>query len=240
MNFSRKVRFVPGGHVTKPPTSLTYTSVVSRESVCIAFLLAALNGLDILAGDVGNAYLNAPCNEKIFTVCGPEFGPDHVGKVAVIVRSLYGLKSSGAAWRSHMAQTMRDIGFRMCLADNDVWMRKALRPDNSAYYEYILIYTDDILILSLTPRDIMSMISNRYLVKPDSIKPLSTYLGNETGIYPTKSGGKWFLSANTYVKNALANLDLWAEENNVSIKRYSKSPFPDKYQPGLDLSPLLN
>ena len=47
MDFSRKARFVAGGHVTAPPTSLTYASVVSRESVRIAFLLAALNDLDI-------------------------------------------------------------------------------------------------------------------------------------------------------------------------------------------------
>ena len=59
MDFTRKARFVAGGHVTDPPTTLTYASVVSRESVRIAFLIAALNNLDILANDVGNAYLNA-------------------------------------------------------------------------------------------------------------------------------------------------------------------------------------
>lgn len=36
MNFTRKARFVAGGHVTDPPTTQTYASVVSRESVRIA------------------------------------------------------------------------------------------------------------------------------------------------------------------------------------------------------------
>ena len=50
--FRRKARYVAGGHTTEIPASLTYASVVSRDSVCIALKLAALNGLDILACDI--------------------------------------------------------------------------------------------------------------------------------------------------------------------------------------------
>ncbi|KAL7524483.1 hypothetical protein ACHAWF_000969 [Thalassiosira exigua] len=42
-------------------TTLTYSSVVSRDSVRIALLAVALNDLDIFACDIGNTYLNAPC-----------------------------------------------------------------------------------------------------------------------------------------------------------------------------------
>ena len=66
MDLTRKARFVAGGHLTDPPTAMTFASVVSRESVQIAFLLAALNGMDMLTGDIGNAYLNTPTQEKIF------------------------------------------------------------------------------------------------------------------------------------------------------------------------------
>jgi hypothetical protein len=75
MDFTQKARFVAGGHMTNPPTSITYSSVVSRDSVRIAFLLAALNDVDLLATDIGNAYLNAPAREKVYTTAGPEFGP---------------------------------------------------------------------------------------------------------------------------------------------------------------------
>ena len=64
-NLARKARFVAGGHQTDPPKDTTYSSVVSRDSVRIAFLAAALNDLDILAADVQNAYLNAPTKEKL-------------------------------------------------------------------------------------------------------------------------------------------------------------------------------
>jgi hypothetical protein len=47
MDFTRKARFVAGGHVMDPPSTQTYASVVARDSVRIAFLMAALNDLDI-------------------------------------------------------------------------------------------------------------------------------------------------------------------------------------------------
>ena len=78
------------------PAQSTYASVVSRDSVRIGFLIAALNDLDILAGDIGNAYLNAPCKEKVHVTIVDDllFGPEHRNKTAVIVRALYGLKSA--------------------------------------------------------------------------------------------------------------------------------------------------
>ena len=74
MDFTRKARLVAGGHVTDTPSSLTYSSVVSRESVHIAFLLTALNDLDVIMSDVGNVYLHAKTNEKVYSVAGQEFG----------------------------------------------------------------------------------------------------------------------------------------------------------------------
>ena len=58
-NFRRKARMVAGGHKTSTPTTLTYSSVVSRDSVRIAFTIAALNGLKVLTCDIQNAYLTA-------------------------------------------------------------------------------------------------------------------------------------------------------------------------------------
>ena len=42
-NFRRKGRLVADGHKTTTPSSVTYSSVVSLESVRICLLLAALN-----------------------------------------------------------------------------------------------------------------------------------------------------------------------------------------------------
>lgn len=117
MQFIRPHRFLV-------PASMTYASVVSRDTVRIALTLAALNDCEVLCADVQNAYLNAPPKEKVWIVAGPEFGV-HEGKTVVIVRALYGLKGAGAAWATAVRQMMQDMGFRSCLADRDLWMRLA-------------------------------------------------------------------------------------------------------------------
>ena len=91
--------------MTEAPPTITYASVVSRETVRLALTIAALNDLEVKVGDVLNAYITAPITKKVYTILGPEFGPDS-GKTAIIVRALYGLKSAGAAFCAHLASFM--------------------------------------------------------------------------------------------------------------------------------------
>ena len=60
-----EARFVAGGHVTDPPYTITYTSVVLRETVRIDFTLAYLNDLPVKLTDIKNAYITTPVTEKI-------------------------------------------------------------------------------------------------------------------------------------------------------------------------------
>ena len=84
MDFTRKMRWVLDGHKTPDPIGSTFAGVVSGESVRIAFIYAALNDLEVLAADIRNAYLQAPSSQKDYVVCGPEFGIENIGKVALI------------------------------------------------------------------------------------------------------------------------------------------------------------
>jgi hypothetical protein len=93
-------------------------------------MLAALNDLQVKAGDVLNAYITAPVKEKVWTILGPEFGND-TGKGAIIVRALYGLKNVGAAFCAHLASFMHQTGYTSCKADPDLWFKTEIRPDNS-------------------------------------------------------------------------------------------------------------
>jgi hypothetical protein len=128
MDFTQKARFVTGRHTTTAPSSMTYSSVVLRDSVWLAFLIAALNDIDIMSCDLENAYLNTPCQEKIWFEGGIECVEDQ-GKVCVVVRSLYGLKSARAAFRSSLAQILRDVGYDSTKADPDIWIRKAVKDN---------------------------------------------------------------------------------------------------------------
>ena len=116
MDFTRKARFFEGGHPTDAPSAITYSSVVSRDSVRLAFMIAALNSLDIMSCDTENSYRNATNREHIWFEGGIEYGEDK-GKVLVVVRSLYGLKSSGLAWRAALAEELVQLGFKSTRAD---------------------------------------------------------------------------------------------------------------------------
>ena len=94
MDFTRKARWVEDSHRTVDPLGTNYADVVSRNSVRIVFTLAAMNGLDICATDIQNAYIQAPTSEKHYVICGTEFG-EHQGKKALIRRALHGGKSIG-------------------------------------------------------------------------------------------------------------------------------------------------
>ncbi len=80
--------------MTDPPVDSVYSSVVTRDSVRVMFLIAALNDLDILGADVQNAHINVKTSKKVYFIAGPKFGSNQ-GRPCIIVRALYGLKSSG-------------------------------------------------------------------------------------------------------------------------------------------------
>eukprot|EP00957_Ditylum_brightwellii_P153339 11670140-Ditylum_brightwellii.AAC.1 len=136
MDFTRKARFVAGGHMTEPPSSLAYLSVVSRET------------------------------EKVYFTAGTEFGAKK-GQYVVVIRALYGLEISGAAWRAFLVQTMHDLGFKSCNADPDLWIKPGVKNDGTKYWEYVLIYVDDTLCMSHTPGVVMGCISKLYRLKED-------------------------------------------------------------------------
>ena len=67
-NFRRKARYCADGHKTKSSAALTYSTVVSRDSVRIILTIAAMNGLEVIGDDIQNAFLTAPCKEKIWLI----------------------------------------------------------------------------------------------------------------------------------------------------------------------------
>ena len=241
-DFTRKARLVAGGHMTDPPSSITYASVVTRESVRLAFLIAALNDLEVEAADISGAYLNAPCREKISVTCGLEFGI-YAGRTAIVERALYGLKSSGAAWRSHCADVIRGMGFQMCRADNDVWLRRARKPDGTEYYEYLLVYTDDLLAISMNPSAILAGINSHFILKEGSIGPPKQYLGAAVRTHTFDNGDTaWSMGSQQYVKEAVRNIENWMLQRNCKLKPSSraKTVLPVTYRPELDTTELCN
>ena len=87
-----------GNFTASIPQEECFASVVSTEAVCLGFVLAQIQGLQCIAGDVGNALLTAFTHETIYVQAGPEFG-NLEGRIMVMKKAVYGTKI--AALRFH-------------------------------------------------------------------------------------------------------------------------------------------
>jgi hypothetical protein len=221
--------------MTETPSSLTYSSVVSRDSVRIALLIAALNDLNVMACDIQNAYLTAPCREKICTIAGPEFGSE-AGTTMIIVRALYGLKSSGAAFRSFLAETLNDIGFKPSLADPDVWMQPAMKANGFKYWELILCYVDDLLCIHEDPTIALKQIQNsNFKLKDDKIEEPASYLGADLSKIDNKNGKPcWAISSDSYCAAFVTNTETILKAKGVRLPSKCVTPLQNGYKPELD------
>jgi len=239
MDFTRKARFVAGGHTTETPASLTYSSVVSRDSVRLLMMTAALHDVDLLSVDIGNAYLNAKCRERIWTIAGPEFD-EWVGLVLIVDRALYGLKSSGAAWRSMLRESILDMGFTDTTADHDVYRRRT-RKGNYDYYELICVYVDDIIVVSHRAMSIMRELGQLYRFKEEP-KPPEMYLGANVEKVSEDGHFYWQMDAVKYIKSIVERIEMSLKEKGLKLhgKKQSMTPLPVDYHPELESSALLN
>jgi hypothetical protein len=65
--------------------------------------------------------------------------------------------------------SLSSLGFTSCLADPDVWFRGAVKPYGTQYYEYLLAYVDDMLMISHEPQVTMNALSQLYRMKEGSV-----------------------------------------------------------------------
>ena len=206
---------------------------MSRDSVRIALTIAALNDLKIMACDIQNAYLTADCREKIWTRAGPEFGSE-AGTIFIVKKALYGLKSTGAAFRAILAETLYDLGYVPTKADPDVWLRPAVTVDDFEYYEMVLCYVDDILLLSENPKATLAGLQGTFKLKDNKIEEPDMYLGGQLGKMQV-----WTVLAEKYVSASVKNVEEALAKKGQRLPSKLYSPLPDKYRPELDTSAEL-
>ena len=95
----------------------------------------------------------------------------------IVKMALYGLKSSGTSFRSKLAAVLHDLSYLSLKADPDVWIRPAVRPDGSEYYEMALCYVDDVLVIAAEPMKTMDGIRAVFKLKGDKAEKPDMYLG---------------------------------------------------------------
>ncbi len=246
----RKCRLVLGGHRTPDvPPEETYSGVIAMETVRTAFVLGAINNLDVCAADISTAFLHGKTREKVYIIAGPEFGKD-AGKRLIVDRSCYGLKSSPARFHERLSQRLREMGFRPSKADFDLWMRS-----KGDHYEYLATYVDDLLVFSREPLKIIEEVKKDFLLteagKPEyyqggdfhttkEIDGIEEANDDDTAPHLSskwlKEGVKTAFSARTYISQCMSKLETMMNKT-FSTKN---SPMSDLYHPETDDSPLLN
>ncbi|GFH48994.1 gag-pol polyprotein [Chaetoceros tenuissimus] len=123
-----------------------------------------------------------PTKEKCFIKCGPEFGDRH-GCITLIVKALYGLRTSAEHFHSLLADFLRGLGFTPSKFDRDVWLCRRIGGKKSDLdvqndgYDYICTHVNNFKIVAQKPEHLLKKIQEYFLVKEHG--PLKYYLGND-------------------------------------------------------------
>ena len=107
----------------------------SLRNLKLVIFLGKLNNLELWGADIGNAYLEAPTEEKLYIVAGPEF-EDWEGYILTFSKALYWLKSSGKRWAETLHDILKHMNFIPSRADQCIWLKKNNKLN---LYEYIVV-----------------------------------------------------------------------------------------------------
>ena len=146
----------------------------------LVIFLGKLNNLELWGADIGNAYLEAPTEEKLYIVAGPEF-EDWEVYILTFSKALYGLKSSGIRWAETLHDILRDMNFTPSRADQCIWLKWNKKLN---MYEYIAVYVDYLCIAAQDPKEIIHILKLKDHHKVQGDGPLTYHLGDDYFQYP--------------------------------------------------------
>ncbi|KAL7425958.1 hypothetical protein ACHAXH_000388 [Discostella pseudostelligera] len=130
-----------------------------------------------MCADIGNAYPQAPSSEKHYIICGPKFGMENKGCIALIWRALYVGMTGIDLWHHLCHCCMSQLGFTLLCANPDVWFWVSKQTSGEEYYEYALLYIDDVLCVSERAEEVLCQeIGQQFVLKEESIGKLTQYL----------------------------------------------------------------
>ena len=105
--------------------------------------------------------------------------------------------------------------------------------DAGGHWEYIAVYSDDLLVFSKDPVKILRGLETLYPLK--GVGKPEFYLGGDVNMTKTARGISHTFSARTYIKNVCDKIEKMFE---TTLKNYG-SPLEGGYHPELDKSSLL-
>ena len=118
-------------------------------------------------------------------------------------------------------------------------MRPATKSNGSEYYEYVLLYTDDALVISENGEQVLRDELGKYFdLKEGSIGPPKIYLGGHMRKLNIENGNEaWSFSSTQYVRAAVENVEKYLSTRERKLPARAYTPIRTCYQPELDVSP---
>ena len=115
-----------------------------------------------------------------------------------------------------------------------------MKPDSEEYYKYVLVYVDDIMVISHAPENVMKQIQERFEFKNNVWTDPDTYLG--TKIEKKELNGKrvWTMTSREYIKASLVEIENKLERTGQRLPTKAYTPMTSNYSPELDGSPELD
>jgi hypothetical protein len=147
----------------------------------------------------------------------------------IIKKALYGLKSSGAAFRAHLAETLYNLSYTPTRTDPDVWIQPATKSNKFKYYKILLVYVDDVLCISHDAEATMKGIQGTLKLKEDKIKIPTNYLGAQISQKVIKGISCWTMSLEQYIKAAIANVETKLDSKGQLLPSKYLSPMKSGY-----------
>ena len=223
-----KARLDADGHLTPEPVESIYSGVVSLRNLKLVIFLGKLNNLELWGADIGNAYLEAPTEEKLYIVAGPEFeNREHY--ILTFSKVLYGLNSSGKRWAETLHDILKDMNFTPSRADQCIWLKKNIKLN---LYEYIAVYVGDLCTVVQDSKQIVNILKSKYNLKDKGDGPLTNHLGAD---YYEDPDGPMVSQPKKYIEKLK---ETYIRLFNTKPSKGLKTPLEKNDHPELDTSDI--
>jgi hypothetical protein len=164
--------------------------------------------------------------EQNYIIAGPEFGQLEAHYL-IIVKALYGLRTSGLRWHECFADCLCNEGFSPCKAEPDIWMRL-----NGNLYEYVATYVNDLCLGMLDLKSFTDTLQKKYNFKLKQTGPIDFHLGQS---FSQNDNVEMEIFVKCYVDKMIDTyVQLYGEK-----PRKASSPLEQNDHPEMDDSPFL-
>jgi len=107
--------------------------------------------------------------------------------------------------------------------------------------EYVLLYVDDLLVISeSTEKVLRNEIGQHFVLRDESIGPPLQYLGGKLQLVTLDNGVKaWAFGSCQYVQSAVKNVEEHLAKIREKLPYKAPTPLSSRYCPEIDVSPEL-